>query len=45
MVAISTIFRHYHMPFHANDLSLLLHVLEGNDPSNFEFSIFLTGIT
>ena len=39
MVAISTIFRQYHMPFHRDDLTLLVHVLEGqpNVPSNFEF--------
>ena len=39
MVAISTIFRHYHMPFHCDDLTLLLHVLEGlyMFSSNFGF--------
>ena len=39
MVATSTIFRHYQTPFHRDDLTLLLHVLEGlpNVPSLFEF--------
>ena len=39
MVVISTIFRHYHMPFRRDDLTRLLHVLDWavNVPSNFEF--------
>ena len=42
MVAISTIFRYYHIPFHRDDLALLLHVLEG---LQMIYCLFLKGIT
>ena len=42
MVVISTIFRHYHMPFHRDDVALLLHVLEG---LQMIYCLFLKGIT
>ena len=39
MVVISTIFRHYHMPFDRDDSTLLLHVLDWavNVFANLEF--------
>ena len=45
MIEIWTIFRHYHMPFHHNDLTLLLHVLEGLKMFLQISSLFLTEIT
>ena len=45
MVAISTILRHYHMLFHRDDLTLLLHILEGLKMFLKISSLFLTEIT
>ena len=45
MVVISTIFRHYHMPFYCDDLTLLLRVLEGLKMFLQISSLFLTEIT